>query len=489
MKTMYRKAITEKDKVLLLPFFTDLKNVPEAYRDWLKARVKAHDFSEKRDSHVTFYPGSSIEPNRIVFYCFGEEEKSTARQIRGSLAQAIKMLRHQQLPELSIAFNSQFLKFAREIGEACALANYNQAIYKTGKDRKEAEGKLIKKICIISKEIDRVQKYDLEEGLKVGLAVNEVRDLVNSPHNIVNVDTLAARAEEVCNENKLKITVLDRKQLEKLKMGALLAVNEGAKHQAKLVVMEYLPLGRRQEPIVLVGKGVTFDTGGVNIKPTQGLSEMHMDMAGAGAVLGVFMLLKELDIRQNVIGLLPLTDNSVDAQSQKPSDIITSYSGKTIQVGNTDAEGRLILCDAISYAIKTYKPSAVIDIATLTGACMVALGDQIAGMWGNNDQMKERMKNAALETDEEVWEMPIHEIHREGMKGKFADLNNIDSATSGLAGACTAAAFIENFVDKTDWIHLDIAGPAMPKKHKDIDFPGASGYGVRLLIRFLQNIK
>lgn len=489
MKTIYRKTITEKDKVLILPFFIDQQNIPEAYRNWLKARLKAHDFTEKRGSHVTFYPGSSIEPNSIVFYCFGKEDGITAKQIRGTLANAVKMIRQETQPEVSIAFNAQFLKYAREIGEAIALANYNQALYKTGTDKKEAEGKLIKKVCIISKDIDRVQKYDLEEGLKVGLAVNEVRDLVNSPHNIVNVDTLAARAEAICNENKIKFTVLDRKQLEKLKMGAILAVNDGAKHAAKMVVMEYRPLGKRQEPIVLVGKGVTFDTGGVNIKPTQGLAEMHMDMAGAAAVLGVFMLLTELEIKQNVIGILPLTDNAVDAQSQKPSDIITSYSGKTIQVGNTDAEGRLILCDAISYAIKTYKPSAVIDIATLTGACMVALGDQIAGMWGNNDQMKERMKNAALETDEEVWEMPIHEIHREGMKGKFADLNNIDSATAGLAGACTAAAFIENFVGNTDWVHLDIAGPAMPKKPKDVDFPGATGFGVRLLTRFLQNIK
>lgn len=489
MKISYRKAPTEKDKVLLVPFCSGLENVPEAYRSWLKARLKAGDLSEKKDAKVTFFPGSSIEPGKIVFFCFGAKEEAGSKQIRSTLAKAIKQLRRHPLPELSVLLAGHLLKFPREIGEALALSNYNQAMYKTGSDKKEAEEKMIKKIVLVSAKIDRVQKFEIEEGVKVGLAVNEVRDLVNSPHNIVNVETLSARASKICAENRINITVLDRKQLEKLKMGALLAVNSGSAHPARLVIMEYLPLGKRQDPLVLVGKGVTFDTGGVNIKPTQGLSEMHMDMAGAAAVLGVFMLLRDLDVRQNVIGVLPLTDNSVDANSQKPSDIITSFSGKTIEVGNTDAEGRLILCDAISYAIKKYKPAAVIDIATLTGACMVALGDQIAGMWGNNDQMKERLKNAALETDEEVWEMPIHEIHRQGMKGKFADLNNIDSSTSGLAGACTAAAFIENFVDNTDWIHLDIAGPAMPNKPKDIDFPGASGYGVRLLTRFLQNIK
>ncbi len=487
MKTNYKKTATEKEKIVLIPFFTDYGNIPEAYLDWIKSREKAGDLTGKKDEHVTLYPGSEIEPNKMLFYCFGKEEEVMAKQIRSSLALAIKNLRQKALPELTVVLNQQFLKYSQAIGEALALSNYNPVLFKTGKDKKEAEEKVYKKLTIVSKDINRVNKYDLEEGIKIGLAVNEVRDLINSPHNLVNEITFAKKAAEVCSKNKLRLKIFEKKELEKMKMGALLAVNEGSKHGAKLLVMEYLPLGKRQDPVILVGKGVMFDTGGVNIKPSQGLAEMHMDMAGAGAVLGVFILLKELEIQHNVIGVIPLTDNALDSGSQKPSDVITSFSGKTIEVGNTDAEGRLILADAISYALKNYKASAVIDIATLTGACIVALGDQMAGLFGNNDKMKERMKNAALETDEEVWEMPIHEVHRKGMKGKFADLNNVDG--SGMAGACTGAAFIEEFVEKTDWIHLDIAGPAMPKKPKEIDFPGASGFGVRLLVRFLQNIK
>lgn len=487
MKLTFKKNLTEKDSLTLIPFTPGGGNIPEIYQPWLKLRQDSGDLKNKLGEQLVHFPDAPMEPSKIMFYCLGDSSDLNGKKIRSHLALAIKKLREQALTELSILLDKNLLKFSQEIGEALALANYTSAICKTGKEKKEVEEKVIQKVNVVSSDISRVQKYDLEEGFKIGLAVNQVRDLINSPHNLMDAEVLAAKATEICSKNKLKIKVFDRPQLEKMKMGALLGVNNGSKIGAKLVVMEYLPLGQRQEPIVLVGKGVTFDTGGVNIKPGQGITEMHMDMSGAAAVLGVFMLLKDLEIKQNVIGVLPLTDNAVDAHAQKPSDIITSYSGKTIEIGNTDAEGRLILCDAISYAIKTYKPSAVIDIATLTGACMVALGDQMAGLFGNNDKMKERMKNAALETDEEVWELPIHENHRKGMKGKFADLNNVDG--SGLGGACTAAAFLEYFVENTDWIHLDIAGPAMPKKPKDIDFSGGTGFGVRLLTRFLQNIK
>ncbi len=487
MKINFQKNFNQESALLLIPCLDQGQNIPEFLKQWVSERVKSQQFSYEVGEHVSIFSSDEDKPAHSMVWSFGKAKEVTNTKIRSTLAKAIKHLRHHPVSEISIMLNADFLKYAQEIGEALALSNYNPAIYKTGKDREEAQTKIIQKINIIAKDISRVQKYDLEEGLKIGLAVNQVRDLVNGPHNLVNVKTMTDKAKEIAAKNKYGLKILDKKQLEKLQMGALLGVNQGSHEEAKLIVLEYLPLGKRQEPTAIVGKGVVFDSGGVNIKPTQGLSEMHMDMAGGAAVLGVFSLLKELEINQNVIGLIPLTDNSVDATSLKPSDIVTSYSGKTIEIGNTDAEGRLILCDAISYAIRTYQPSQVIDIATLTGACMVALGDQLAGMFGNNKRMKERMLSAAHETNEEIWEMPIHESHRKAMKGKFADLNNISD--TGLGGACTAAAFLEEFVEKTDWIHLDIAGPAMPKKPQDIDFPGGTGFGVRLLTRFLQNIK
>lgn len=487
MKINYQKSFDQKDVILLVPCFDQGENVPIFLKEWLAERVKNHQFSYEHGTNFSHFSSDNDQPARTLIWSFGKAKEASNTKIRSTFAQAIKFLRNHPITELSILLNGDFLKYAQEIGEALALANYNVAIYKTGKDQADNTAKIIQKINIISKDIGRVQKYDLEEGLKIGLAVNQIRDLVNGPHNLVNVETMTNKAKEIASKNHYGLKILDKKQLQKLKMGALLGVNQGSHEEAKLIVLEYLPLGKRQEPTAIVGKGVVFDTGGVNIKPSNGISEMHMDMAGGAAVLGVFALLKDLEIKQNVIGLIPLTDNSVDATALKPSDIVTSYSGKTIEIGNTDAEGRLILCDAITYAIRHYKPSQIIDVATLTGACLVALGDQIAGMFGNNNRMKDRMRNAAQETNEEVWELPIHENHRKAMKGKFADLNNVGD--SGLGGACTAAAFLEEFVEKTDWIHLDIAGPAMPKKHKDIDFVGGTGFGVRLLTRFLQNIK
>ena len=487
MKISFNKGLSKQPQVLLVPFFADLKNLSPDHKAWLQKRIEHKDISSSNGEHLIKFSEAEGQPVKTLFWCFGNEKSVNGKKIRSGFAHAIKELRKHPINILEVAISSQFAKYPQEIGEALALANYNHSMFKTGQDHADIQAKVIQDVIIVSADINRTQKFDLEEGFKIGLSVNMVRDLINSPHNIVDSEVMAKKAEEICKKNRLKITVFDRKQLEKMKMGALLAVNNGSKLGAKMVVMEHLPLGKRQDPIVIVGKGVTFDTGGVNIKPSNGITEMHMDMAGAAVVLGVFSLLKELEIKQNVIGVIPLTDNAVDAHAQKPSDIITSYAGKTIEIGNTDAEGRLILCDAISYAVKTYKPSQVIDVATLTGACIVALGDQMAGLFGNNSKMKDRLKNAAQETDEEVWELPIHDTHRKSMKGKFADLNNIDG--SGMAGASTGAAFIEYFVEDTDWVHLDIAGPAMPKKPKEIDFVGGTGFGVRLLTRYLQNIK
>lgn len=487
MKISFNKGLSKQPQLLLIPFYADLKNLSAENKSWLQKRIEHKDINGNYGEHLIKFSDADGQPVKTVFWCFGTEKSINAKKIRSGFALALKELRKHPLCTLELALSSQFAKYPQEIGEALALANYNHSFLKTGQDLIDLQAKQFKEIIIVSADINRTQKFDLEEGIKIGLTVNMVRDLINSPHNMVNSDVMAKTAEEICKKNRLKVTVFDRKQLEKMKMGALLGVNDGSKIGAKMVIMEHLPLGKRQDPIVLVGKGVTFDTGGVNIKPSNGIAEMHMDMAGAAVVMGVFSLLKELEIKQNVIGVIPLTDNSVDAHAQKPADIVTSYSGKTIEIGNTDAEGRLILCDAISYAVKTYKPSQVIDVATLTGACIVALGDQMAGLFGNNSKMKDRLRNAAQETDEEVWELPIHDVHRKGMKGKFADLNNVDS--SGMAGASTGAAFIEYFVEDTDWVHLDIAGPAMPKKPKEIDFVGGTGYGVRLLTRYLQNIK
>ena len=215
---------------------------------------------------------------------------------------------------------------------------------------------------------------------------------------------------------------------------------------------------------------------------------MHQDKAGGALIVGVFNALKDLDIKRHIVGIIPLTENLIDADAQKPSDVVTSYSGQTIEIRNTDAEGRLILADALSYGVDTFKPEYTIDFATLTGACMVALGDRYAGVMGNNEMLIDKLKKSGDRTDELVWELPIHDDFREGMKGIVSDLRNIDNGTSSLAGASKAAAFLEYFVQKAKWAHLDIAGVAYNEKPKAIDFPRATGYGVRMMLDFLENL-
>lgn len=488
MKITYKKKIDPKDQLVLLPLTEDLSGLPAPFQSILKNPQLKKRFLGKKGQKAEVFFSEKKYSARLLLWGLGKKPDLNSTLIRSQFALAVKELRSSELGDLTVMIDPVLKPFLQALGEGIGLGNFHIAKYKTGQDFADSEKRTISKLNLIAPNWLGADKVYVGDGLKISTAVNFVRELVNAPSNIVNVDNMAEHAVNIGKINKYKVTVLDKKQLEKLKMGALLAVNRGSEHHAKMVIMEHLPLGKKQEPVAIIGKGVVFDTGGVNIKPTAGLDWMKMDMAGAAVVLGVFSLLKELDIQQNVIGIFPLTDNAVDATALKPSDIVTSFSGKTIEIGNTDAEGRLILADAISYAVKNYSPSSIVDLATLTGACMVALGDHYAGLFGNNQKLKERIKSAALETDEEVWEMPIHDFHRQAMKGHFSDLNNIDG--SGLAGASTAAAFLENFVQDTDWAHLDIAGPAKTKKSKDIDFANcATGYGVRLMISFLQSIK
>lgn len=270
-------------------------------------------------------------------------------------------------------------------------------------------------------------------------------------------------------------------------MNAFLGVNKGSATGASMVIMEHKPQGAKGKPIVLVGKGIVFDSGGYNLKKGAWFADMKMDMSGAAVVMNVLGVCSKLGIKKHVIGITPITDNLIGKDAQKVSDIVTTYSGKTVEVNNTDAEGRLILCDALAYGIKKFKPTMVIDVATLTGACVMALGERYAGLFGNNGKLITQLKKAGQETDELTWHMPIHPDHTKEMKSRIADLQNINYGNSGMAGASTAAAFLQEFVGKTHWAHLDIAGTAFVKHPKKYESAMGTGFGVRLLTQFLEN--
>ncbi|TNJ39379.1 leucyl aminopeptidase [Chlorobaculum thiosulfatiphilum] len=321
------------------------------------------------------------------------------------------------------------------------------------------------------------------KGMIVGECQNRARDLVNLPGNHLSAEALADAAIEAGKRGGFEVTVFDKKKITELGMGGLLAVNKGSEEPPTFTILDYKPKGKSKKTIALVGKGVTFDSGGISLKPAQGMEEMKSDMSGAAAVIATVEAVAGLGLPLRVIGLVPATDNMPGGSAQKPGDVITTMSGITVEVGNTDAEGRLILADALTYAKKEYDPDVIVDLATLTGACIVALGNSVAGLFSNDDKLAESIFEAGQSSGEKVWKMPLWDEYDELIKSDVADVHN----TGGRgAGSVTAAKFLQKFIDgHKRWAHIDIAGPAFPAKGGS-KTPGATGFGVRLVLDLLK---
>jgi leucyl aminopeptidase len=307
--------------------------------------------------------------------------------------------------------------------------------------------------------------------------MNLARDLGNLPANVCTPTYLGERAQALAKELGFSCQVLDRPQLEELKMGSFLSVTNGSDQPPKFIVLEYNGAGKKQKPLVLVGKGITFDTGGISLKPGLDMDHMKFDMCGAASVIGTFRAIAELKPRLNLVGLVAACENMPSGRATKPGDIVRSMSGQTIEVLNTDAEGRLILCDALTYA-ERYEPAAVVDIATLTGAMVVALGHIACGVFSNSDGLGRALVSAGEEAFDRAWQMPLWDDYGDSLNSNFADFANIGNRA---AGSITAAAFLSKFTKKYDWAHLDIAGIAW-KEGKD---KGATGRPVPLLATWL----
>ena len=325
-----------------------------------------------------------------------------------------------------------------------------------------------------------------EEGNLFAEGTLFARDLAANPGNVVTPAYLAEEARSLAKENGLKCAVFDEKKLRELKMNALLGVAQGSKVEPRLIILEYRGDKKNAKTVALVGKGVTFDTGGTSLKPSRKMEEMKYDMSGAAAVLGVMKIVNQLQPSVNVVGVITSAENMPGGGALKPGDVITAYSGTTVEVINTDAEGRLILCDALAYTIDTFKPDAIIDIATLTGAVVVALGHYATGMLGNKAGLLKKLTEAGKNTGEMVWELPIYPEFDEHIKSDTADIKNSNGPGGG---AIFGAAFLQKFVGKTPWAHLDIAGTAWDVKEKSYIPKGPTGVGVRLLAQLLKDWK
>ena len=445
------------------------------------------DFRGKLCQTAVIRTGGAMPARRIVVVGLGKRADFNLEKLRGAYAAAARQVRDLNLKEFALAVDGGVLdlplpQVAEAILEGALLGLYRFTPYKTV-DREDMTD--VRDIHVIEDDEERLKMIGKAAGTAeaVARAVFLARDLVSRPGNDMTPSALVREARNVAGGRPLKLRVLDAAQMKKIGMNALLGVARGSSEPAKFIILEYDGRRRSDPPIVLVGKGLTFDSGGISIKPSEKMDEMKTDMAGGAAVLGAIAAVADLKLPVHVVGLIPATENLPSGKAYKPGDILKSLSGRTIEVITTDAEGRLILADALTYALR-YKPAAVIDLATLTGACIVALGDHVIGMLGTDEALKARIREAADATGERVWELPLWEDYDEQIRSDIADFKN----SGGRAGgAITAAAFLRKFVGDVPWVHLDIAGPSWLSKDRPYIPKGASGVGVRLLVRFLRD--
>ncbi|MGE3279047.1 MAG: M17 family metallopeptidase [Candidatus Altimarinota bacterium] len=452
----------------------------------INLHLKQKNFKAEAGETVSTHLVDKTRTQKIILFGLGKESEWKEKQARNMASKMIRTAKSFKEKEITFIIPEKLQSTLQPMIEGIILGNYDPVLYKTGEEKQKREDGEIKTLNLLCHAWTKVQENTIHKAQLLAEVVNYVRNLVNSGPDKMNTEAMVSEAKAIAKENKYGFTDFNKRQLEKMGMGGILAVNRGSIDPAHLLVLEH-EAKLKEEPIIIVGKGIIFDTGGVSLKPSSSLHDMHLDMAGAAVILGVFKLLKKLDIKRRVIGLIPVTDNSIGSKAYRPSEIVTTYSGKTVEIMNTDAEGRMILCDALYYGATKYKPRYMIDLATLTGACMVALGFRTAGLFGNDQALVDLIKASCENTDEPACQLPITDADEKAMKGKLADLTNL-AMDHGYAGSSRAAAFLKNFVNNSKWAHLDIAGTAFTKDPKDYEVPMATGFGVRLLIDFLEKL-
>jgi len=454
-----------------------LKKMPQAIVSLVK-QVFSKEFSGKQNEVFLMRAPDSVKPGRLLLVGLGKKDQISAEKIRQAGGRAATYLRSMGVKKAALSTDLLYgLKISpAAFVEGALLGLYNYKRYKKDEDKKSLES-----LTLLAK-----SSAELTEGLKRAEAVTKAvcfaRDLVNTPANDMT-PTEIVRSASSLRSNKLSVRVLDRAAAKKLGMGSFLAVAKGSKEEPRFIVLDYK--GAAGAPFVLIGKSITFDSGGISLKPSEGMEKMKYDMAGGAAVLGVLKAVSDLRLPVHIVGILPATENLPGGSATKPGDVAKSLSGKTIEIINTDAEGRLVVADAIAYA-KRMKPKAIIDIATLTGACLIALGNEAIAMMGNDRKLLDALKKSGENTYERVWEMPLFEEYKEYLKSDIADIKNIGGRNGGLV---TAAYFLYEFAGDTPWVHLDIAGTAWTEKDKPYTPKGATGIGTRLIFDIIKGLK
>ena len=445
--------------------------------------LKTEKFEGKAGQIAHFYTGGRIAAGRVLVVGLGPRPSGDAEPVRRAVAAAVRRARDLGASSAAVFVPPDGIparRRAQAVVEGAVLGTYRFDKY-----LKDKSTRVVESVSVI--EPDRRQRLAARDGVRLGEIWAEAtclaRDLVNEPANVVTPTSLADRARELAREGRLGLKVLDRDDCAELAMGAYLGVAQGSHEPPKFIHLTYAPKGRARRRVVVVGKGITFDSGGLDLKSADGMLRMKDDMSGAAAVLGVFHALPRLRPPVEVHGLIAATENMPSGTAQRPGDIVRAMNGLTIEIGNTDAEGRLTLADALAYAAKVIEPDEMIDMATLTGAVVIALGQGVSGVFASDDGLASRMLAAAETAGERMWRLPLHEEYKEGLKSDVADLNNVSSQRG--AGSIVAGLFMRDFTAGIPWAHLDIAGTAFAEREHPLGPKGGTGVAVRTVLAYL----
>ena len=485
----------EATDVLVLGVYEDEKTLPRTHQaldhalgGQLRELRNNGECSGKNQQWALIHTRAALPAKRILLLGLGKKEDVTLDRVRQVMGTAFKMVRQTGAQTFSApVFGSDTVKapasdIAQAMVEGAMLGGYRFTHYRS---ENEDPSKDVRTMTLLANRANQVS------GLKTGVRRGEAsanatwfaRDLCNHPANVMTPSRVAQEAQDIAKEFSIKLTVLERKDQEQLGMGGMLGVSRGSQEPPKFIVLEYSRGKKKDRPIVLVGKTVTFDSGGISLKPSENMEQMKADMTGGAEVLGAIRAAAQLRLPVNVVGILPATENMPGGRATKPGDILHMLNGKTVEVQNTDAEGRLILADGLAYAAR-FNPRCIVDIATLTGACIVALGQFAIGMLGNDDALKAGMKKAGEQAGERVWEMPLWEEYFEQLKSDVADMRNIGGRGGGMI---TAGMFLSKFVDDCPWVHLDIASTDWSSSERPYIGKGPTAIGTRLLVQWLIN--
>ncbi|MFA4999082.1 MAG: leucyl aminopeptidase family protein [Candidatus Paceibacterota bacterium] len=486
--TDIKKVNLKKGKFLFLPFFSDEKNKTKALGILSEISGLA-DFIKNINEGETrmFFSGKQS----LIFLNIGEKKKWSQRKFLLTVRKMTSFLKENNIKEAVFFLeeitpqNSDLKDLSRQISENISMSDYRFLKYK---EKPKGGWPGIKSIEIVWPAHADFKK-DFEEGKIVGRIINFVRDLSNIPGGEMTPEKLALAAKEAVKKTKkISIEVFNKEKIKKLKMGGILGVSQGSSQEPKLIILKYFGRkGDKKIDLAFVGKGVTFDTGGLDIKPIEAMKDgMHMDMTGGAVVLGAILAIAEIKIPLNIVSIIPTVENMPSGEALRPGDILRAYNGKTIEIISPDAEGRIILADALSYATDIFKPKMIVDVATLTGAVLAALGQRAIGLFTNLSKMESQLREIGENSGDYVWPLPCWEEYEEEIKGTFGDI--INSGKVRYGGAITAALFLKNFIKETPWVHLDIASTMTSIEGQGLA-KGSIGSGTRYLIRLAQDFK